>query len=938
MMNIEENKLQIPNYSPSLKRKRLFYELDQHKNVSLLLVTGDSGYGKTMLISSYIREKNIPAVWYQLGSSDRFAHIFLSYVKTGIYRYMGIDHSPQIIEAEDVDTELAAVVSILADRKEPLLLVFDDYQLVDPSPEIEPIINELTHSSPAVTVIIISRGLPRLPIAKLKVERKYKELTTSDLAFTLDETRSFFNEMNQLNLEDQEVQFIFERTEGWIASYQLILGVIAKMNRKERFSLWSTFPYMQDIYDYLSVEVLQAQPEEVKHFLYKTSMLSELDPVVINEFLGIDYSEKILSRLLTQHLFVYRDQQGMIRYHRLFRQYLYQNYKDHLKNDYMKEHLRLAAIYEKRYQLINAFAHYTIGKDYLKAAEIMGLIRDLYNPVESMLFLDGWLEEISAGDSFANNTLFLIRCVPLATLKELTTLFEENISLLKKKKNELWLCNLQHRLATIYLMRGDIVKAKQLFSDSLKGSEQFHDHAMSALNLILMAEIYRYLGKYETAIEHVRKAVFISDRYKIKHTQIHALDTLATIYLDKEEVDKAAPYIQLALNIAKEHDKSTLIFVYTTMGRLYSVKNEDAKAIEWGEKAVSLAESFNNDFDNGWSKHELGKSYLKSEKFEEAKKCFEQAFQAFALFTHYQCMVAISMYHLYTVIGDEAQAEKTYTEINNTCDKYDFYWLLDSLEPKGATMAPGEQTKQLSIQTLGSFKVFYENRPITIKRQSSLRLLQYFITHRNKKIEKDIIIDTVFPDGSLSNIENHFNVSLSVLRKTLEPDLKSGVRSRFIKRFGNQYLFDSTDVDLDVEVFTNLTKDNSDRDIKKLEKAVMLFQGDYFEEYPYETMLESERERIRLLFVNASQILAKHYFQQKNYQQCFEHYERILDKYPYQENIYFDYLELLLKKNLVTKANKVAGDMKQFFDEEMGISVNDQIKDVFSKFSVQMHG
>lgn len=88
---------------------------------------------------------------------------------------------------------------------------------------------------------------------------------------------------------------------------------------------------MQDIYDYLSVEVLQAQPEEVKHFLYKTSMLSELDPVVINEFLGIDYSEKILSRLLTQHLFVYRDQQGMIRYHRLFRQYLYQNYKDHLK-------------------------------------------------------------------------------------------------------------------------------------------------------------------------------------------------------------------------------------------------------------------------------------------------------------------------------------------------------------------------------------------------------------------------------------------------------------------------------------------------------------------------------------------------------------------------------------------------------------------------------
>ncbi|RST60454.1 tetratricopeptide repeat protein [Siminovitchia terrae] len=938
MMNIEENKLQMPNYSPSLKRKRLFNELDQHEKVSLLLVTGDSGYGKTMLISSYICEKRIPAVWYQLGSSDRYAHIFLSYVKTGISRQLGIDHSPQILEAEEVDSELATIVSILADRKEPLLLVFDDYQLVDSSPEIEPIINELIHTSPAVTVIIISRGLPRLPIAKLKVERKYKELTTADLAFTLDETCRFFNEMNQLNLENQEVQFIFERTEGWIASYQLILGVIAKMNVKERLSLWSTFPYVQDIYDYLSVEVLQAQPEEVKHFLYKTSLLTELDPVVIDEFLGIDYSEKILSRLLTQHLFVYRDQQGMIRYHRLFRQYLYQNYKNKIKNDYMKEHLRLATIYEERYQLINSFAHYTIGKDYLKAAKVMGLIRDLYNPVESMLFLDGWLEEISAGDSFANNTLFLIRCVPLATLKELTTLFEENISLLRKKKNELWLCNLQHRLATIYLMRGDIVKAKQLFSDSLKGSEQFHDHAMSALNLILLAEIYRYLRKDEEAIEHVRKAVFISERYKIKHTQIHALDTLATIYLDKEKVDKAAPYIQLALNIAKEHDKSSLTFIYTTMGRLYSVKNDGTKAIEWGEKAVSLAESFNNDFDNGWSKHELGKSYLKCKKFEEAKRCFEQASEAFSLFTHYQCMVEISLYHLYTVIGDKAQAAKTYSEIKNTCEKYDFYWLLDGSKPKAKVKNLKERPKQLTIHTLGNFNVCYENKPITIKRQSSLRLLQFFITHRNKKIEKDMIIDTVFPDGSLSTIDNHFNVSLSVLRKTLEPNLKSGVHSRFIKRFGNQYLFDTTDVDLDIETFMTLTKKGDDADINNLEEAVKLFRGDYFEEYPYEAMLENERERLRVLFVKTSQTLAQHYFEQNHYKKCFEYFERILDKDPYQEDIYFDYLEMLLKKNLVTKATKVASDMKQFFTNEMGISVNDQIENIFSKFSVQMHG
>lgn len=935
-MDIDKNKLQLPDYSPSLKRTRLFDELDQHTNVSLVLITGDSGYGKTVLISSYIREKNIPAIWYQLGSSDRYAHIFLSYIKTGIYQKLEIDHSPQIIEAEDTEAELASVISILRERKESLLLVFDDYHLVDSSPELQPIINELIHSSPSVAIIIISRNVPRLPITKLKVERKYKELTTADLAFTLEETNRFFNKVNNLELEDQEIQIIHERTEGWIASYQLILGVITKMNSKERLSIWSTFSYVQDIYDYLSVEVVQAQPEEVKSFLYKTSLLSELDPSIIDEFLGIDYSEMILNRLINQHLFVYKDQQGIIRYHRLFRQYLYQKYKNKIKNKYMEEHLRLGSIYEKRYQLINAFAHYTIGKDYLKATKIMDLIGDLYNPVESMLFLNGWLEEISTDDSFAYNTLFLIRCVPLATLKELTTLFEEKISLLKKDKNELLLCNLQHRLATIYLMRGDIVNAKQLFNESLKGSTRFQNHAMSALNLTLMAEIYNYLGAVNKAIEHVRRAIFICNQYEIKHTLIQALDVIATIYLDEEKVDKAAPYIQLALNIAKDHDKSSLTFIYTTMGRLYSVKNEDAKAIEWGEKAVNLAGSFNNDFDIGWSNHELGKSYLKSKKYKEAKSCFDQAFQAFSLFTHYQCMVGISIYQLLTFSGNEAEAKKTYKEIRSTCEKYNFYWLLDKLEPKEKAVISAK-SKPLEIQTLGTFKIYYKEKPIIIKRQSSLRLLQYFITHRNKKIEKDIIIDTVFPDGLHHNIENHFNVSLSVLRKTLEPDLKSGVHSSFIKRFGNQYLFDTSDIDLDIEKFIDLTKDESERDITSLEQAVKLYHGDYFEEYPYEMMLENERYRIRHLFVKASQTLAQHYFQEHHYQKSFEHYEKILNKDPYQEDIYFEYLEMLLEKNFVSKANKVAKDTEQFFADEMGISVNDQISHIFSKYSVEMN-
>lgn len=940
-MKFEEKKLHIPNYTSSLKRNRLYTEFDKYKNASLIMVTGDSGYGKTTLVSNYVRDRNIPTIWYQLEGLDRFAHIFLSHLKTGISRVIEDENHPNIVEPNNVDTELKAVQSLFANRSTPLFIVLDDYQWVEQSPEIEPIIMDLLNSSSQwVTIVIISRVLPKIPVSRLKVEQKYKHLTTSDLAFTFEETISFFNELNKLNLEKSEIQLIYERSEGWIACYQLILGIIGKMNKQERFLFWSTFPNFQDIYDYLSMEVLQAQPNEVKSFLYKTSLLSTLDPLIINEFLHVNDSNQILNHLLKHHLFIYRDDQGNIRYHRLFRQFLYKNYKMLKGNEFLNiEHLNLGAIYEKRYQLINAFAHYTIGNDYLKAAKVMGMIKHRYNPVESMLFLEGWLEEISAGESLAYNTLFLIRCIPLSTLDELTTLFEHNISLHKNEKNELWVCNLQHRLAVIYFMRGNILKAKQLFKESLKGAEKFHDHPIAALNLILLGEIYRFFGKYSMAAEYVRKALYISDKYGIKHTQIQALDELTLLYLDENKIlDEAIPYAQQALNIALKHDRSSLIFAYTTMGRIYYTKGDYSQAIDWGKKAVELAKNYNVDFDIGWSNLELGKTYMGCKQYDKAESCLIKAYGAFSLFTYYKCLVGVTLYQFYILARKAEHAKKIQQDMIKLCQEHNYYWVIKELGISDTKIVVNQPQPQLSIQTLGKFNIIYNNKPIFIKRRASLRLLQYFITNRNKRIEKDIIIDCVFSDGSIDNIENHFNVSLSVLRKTLEPGLTSGINSRYIKRFNNQYLFDTTETDLDVEKFLAFTKDDdiSDENMINFHHAEQLYHGDYFEEYPYEEFLERERENLRLSFIKMKRLLAHHYYQKEDYTKSFLYFEEILNKDSYQEEIYHEYIELLLQQNLISKANKIAKDMKNFFEKEIGINVQNQLLELFSKYNIQL--
>ncbi|NRG46718.1 tetratricopeptide repeat protein [Bacillus sp. CRN 9] len=937
-MNIIDSKLKIPNFSHCLERHRLLNELDSHLDSPLFLVTGNSGYGKTFLVSNYIKMSNIPCIWYSLTNNDCYGHIFLSYLKKGILHLENKNLYNDILEPNSIEKELKKIISIFSGRTQPMYIVLDNYELVAKSPEIQSIMNQLLDEcSSMVKYIIISEVRPDLHFSKLKLQQKYNELTTFDLAFTIGETRDFFNKINNLELEEHEIKLIHSKTEGWVASYQLVLGIIKKLDRKERTFFWTSFPDVPDIYDYLSTEVFEAQNQEIKTFLYKTSLLSELNPNIINHFLGIDHSGRILKQLLKHHLFIYQDEQGVIRYHRLFRRFLYKKFNNLLGyEDIRSEHLKLALIYEENYQFKLAFVHLIIGRDYSHAARLIEKIGDRYNPIELMIFLNGWLEENTLQKSIANNTIFLVRCIPLSVLKELTGHFEKNIMLLKKEKNELWLCNLQHRLATIYLVLGDLMKAKHLYLESLKGAEMFHDDPLIALNLNLLAEIYRYLGDYPEAIKSIRRALYISDRCGNRHIQLHALDTIAGIYLDKGKIFEATSYIQEALNIAINHDHSSLVFVYSTMGRMSRLKGIVHEAIEWGEKAVKIAKKYNSSFDRGISNQELGNSYLENDQLVEAEGCFSEAYQAFTLHSYYQCILIMSEKALYQKMGELTKKKEKTNELHKICRENNYYWLYKKIKPPNQIIIKEKEDTLLKIYTLGNFKIYYGNQLITIKRTSSLQLLQFLVTNRNKKIEKDILIDTIFPEGPLDSNQNQLTVALSVLRKSIEPNIVSGNQSSYILRSKSHYMFNTQKVDLDIETFKELTLNNDDPhskdNIQKMVTALQLYKGDYFEEYPYTSFLETERESIQLLYLKICRTLAKYYYEQKEYLKSIELFENIFKKDPYQELIYFEYIHLLLTKNFVAQAKNVAHRMIQKLELEMGIEVQDRLNSLFSQF------
>jgi len=82
-MKILEPKLSPPEMV-CYARERLFHFLDQHLHKTLISITSEGGYGKTTLVSSYLKSRKLPAVWYRLEASDRNPRVFLSNLQEGL--------------------------------------------------------------------------------------------------------------------------------------------------------------------------------------------------------------------------------------------------------------------------------------------------------------------------------------------------------------------------------------------------------------------------------------------------------------------------------------------------------------------------------------------------------------------------------------------------------------------------------------------------------------------------------------------------------------------------------------------------------------------------------------------------------------------------------------------------------------------------------------
>jgi LuxR family transcriptional regulator, maltose regulon positive regulatory protein len=104
---------------------------------------------------------------------------------------------------------------------DPLMLVLDDYHVIE-SAEIHQSVNFfLDHLPPRIYLVLTTRADPPLSLARRRGRMEMVEVRAADLRFTSQEALQFLNQMLKLGLAPLDVESLLRRTEGWAAGLQM---------------------------------------------------------------------------------------------------------------------------------------------------------------------------------------------------------------------------------------------------------------------------------------------------------------------------------------------------------------------------------------------------------------------------------------------------------------------------------------------------------------------------------------------------------------------------------------------------------------------------------------------------------------------------------------------------------------------------------------------
>lgn len=217
----------------------------------------------------------------------------------------------------------------------------------------------------------------------------------------------------------------------------------------------------------------------------------------------------------------------------------------------------------------------------------------------------------------------------------------------------------------------------------------------------------------------------------------------------------------------------------------------------------------------------------------------------------------------------------------------------------------------LEISLLGRFQVKIDGVPVDEKlwlRSSAKSLVKLLALKPFHALHREQILDLLWAEESPETALNKLNKAIYSARRTLEPDLVKGTKSRFVLTQKQQIILESPgslSVDLDeFERVANYALQNDD--FQAGQKALELYVGDLLVEDIYEDWIYARRESMKILFRKTATKTAELYAADGNHQLSVEILKKLVA-----EDATDEYIHRLLMRLYAETGSKYQA-LKQF--------------------------
>ena len=414
---ILKTKLYIPRPGLNLvTRPRLLAQLESGLHSKLTLICAPAGFGKTTLLSEWIAESASQFAWVSLDTGDNDPARFLAYWISAIQRIQSRFGAAFLASLQNshslaIEAVLTGLINEIAEIPDRLVIVLDDFHVIDDH-RISDMVAFMLENLPAnMHLVITSRSDPSLPIARLRARGQLNELRAADLRFTVLEVAAFLNKTLGQELNQEDVDMLERRTEGWVVGLQL--AALSMQGRADIQDFIRDFSGSHHyIVEYLTEEVLRRQPEGLQQFLLQTSVLDRLSGPLCDVVTGITGSQALLSQMHRENLFIIPldDTHQWYRYHQLFADLLRARLEHTMTSAEIHElHHRASNWYAANNALDEALRHALAAQDFEAAAAIIEESARSLVAQGQLATLLRWTEDLSAEQLRSHLTIQVYR-------------------------------------------------------------------------------------------------------------------------------------------------------------------------------------------------------------------------------------------------------------------------------------------------------------------------------------------------------------------------------------------------------------------------------------------------------------------------------------------------------------------------------------------------